>query len=157
MTPAINLVQKSGAKFRVHEYPHDPGNAAYGMEAAELLGQNPDQVFKTLLLMLDSNPKKLAVGIVPVSSQLDVKALARAMGAKKAEMADPKMAERMTGYLVGGISPLGQKRLLPTALDESALRFATIFVSGGRRGLEIELEPQTLLDLCKADAVALCR
>lgn len=157
MTPAINLLQRSGHAFRTHEYTHNPGVSAYGQEAAEALNLSAEQVFKTLLVALDGNAKKLAVGIIPVGRQLDVKALAKAMGAKKAEMADPKQAERSSGYLVGGISPLGQKRLLPTALDQSALNHATIFVSGGRRGLEIELAPDSLLALCKADAVALCR
>ena len=157
MTPAINVLQRSGFSYRTHEYNHSPGVNAYGQEAAELLQVPAERVFKTLLVALDGNAKKLAVGIIPVDFQLDVKALAKAMGAKKAEMADPKQAERSSGYLVGGISPLGQKRLLPTALDQSALIHETIFVSGGRRGLEVELAPDNLLELCKADAVALCR
>ena len=157
MTPAINILQSSGCDFRTHEYTHSPGVSAYGQEAAELLQIPAEQVFKTLLIALDGNAKRLAVGIIPVNCQLNIKALAKAMGAKKAEMADPKQAERSSGYLVGGISPLGQKRLLPTALDHSALNYETIFVSGGRRGLEIELAPAILLSLCKANAVALCR
>ncbi|MEZ5479515.1 MAG: Cys-tRNA(Pro) deacylase [Thiolinea sp.] len=157
MTPAIDLLRQSGHPFQLHEYTHDPNSGGYGQEAAAALQLAPERVFKTLLVSLDGNIKRMAVGIVPVTGQLDVKALARAMGAKKVEMADPKQAERSSGYLVGGISPLGQKRLLPTALDESALHFETIFVSGGRRGLEIELAPDILLALCKADTVALCR
>ena len=157
MTPAINILKTSGFAFQTHEYRHNPGAGAYGQEAADLLKLPAEQVFKTLLVALDGNAKRLAVGIIPVNHQLDVKALAKAMGAKKAEMADPKQAERSSGYLVGGISPLGQKRLLPTALDHSALNYATIFVSGGRRGLEIELAPDSLLQLCKAEAVSLCR
>ena len=157
MTPAINLIQKSGQNFRIHEYKHDPASGAYGLEAVEALQLDAARVFKTLLVMLDGNPKQLAVGVVPALEKLDLKAIAKAMGAKKAEMADPRQAERMTGYLVGGISPLGQKRVLPTALDDSALQFDSIFVSGGRRGLEIELEPGVLLELCRADIAAICR
>ncbi len=157
MTPAINLLQCAGCDFQVHEYRHNPGSSAYGQEAAELLGVPAERVFKTLLVALDGNARRLAVGIIPVVRRLDVKALAKAMGAKRAEMADPIQAERVSGYQVGGISPLGQKRLLPTALDHSALEHETIFVSGGRRGLEIELAPEHLLALCKADAAALCR
>lgn len=157
MTPAINLLQKSGRDFRIHEYKHDPSSGAYGLEAIEALQLEAARVFKTLLVMLDGNPKKLAVGIIPAQEKLDLKAIAKATRAKKAEMADPKQAERITGYLVGGISPLGQKRALPTVLDDSALPFASIFVSGGRRGLEIELEPAVLLELCRADIAAICR
>ncbi len=157
MTPAILAARKAGFPFQVHEYHHDPASGSYGLEAAEALRLDPARVFKTLLVTLDGDAKRMAVGIVPVTHLLDVKALAKAVGAKKAEMADPKQAERVTGYVVGGISPLGQKRRLPTALDESALDFPTIFVSAGRRGLEIELCPSDLLQLCQADAVALCR
>ena len=157
MTPAILAIQKAGFSFQIHEYQHNPAVKSYGLEAAEALQIAPVRVFKTLVVALDGDLKKMAVGIVPVTQQLDVKALAKAVGAKKAEMADSKHAERMTGYLVGGISPLGQKRKLPTVLDESALSFATIFVSAGRRGLELELCPTTLMELCQADAVAICR
>lgn len=157
MTPAILTARKAGFPFQTHEYHHDPAVSSYGLEAAEALRVEPARVFKTLVIALDGDAKKMAVGIVPVMQQLDVKALAKAVGAKKAEMADPKQAERTTGYLLGGISPLGQKRKLPTVLDESALGFETIFVSGGRRGLEIELCPSYLIDLCQADAVAICR
>mgnify|MGYP003462633240 FL=1 len=157
MTPAILTARKAGFPFQTHEYQHDPAVRSYGLEAAEALQVEPARVFKTLVITLDGDAKKLAVGIVPVMQQLDVKALAKAVGAKKAEMADPKQAERTTGYLLGGISPLGQKRKLPTVLDESALGFETIFVSGGRRGLEIELCPSHLMELCQADAVAICR
>lgn len=157
MTPAILAVRKAGFSFQTHEYQHNPAISAYGLEAAEALQIQPARVFKTLIVTLDGDGKKMAVGIVPVTHQLDVKALAKAVGAKKAEMADPKQAERVTGYLVGGISPLGQKRRLVTILDESALEFATIFISAGRRGLEIELCPTSLMELCQADAVAICR
>ena len=157
MTPAILLIRKANLPFKTHEYQHDPSVSSYGLEAANALNIEPQRVFKTLLVNLDADPKKMAVGIVPVTQQLDVKALAKALGVKKAEMAEPKLAERTTGYLVGGISPLGQKKRLPTVLDVSALNFPTIFVSAGRRGLEIELCPTHLIELCQADAVAICR
>lgn len=157
MTPAILALKKLGYKFQLHEYTHDPAVHSYGLEAAEALEVEAARVFKTLIVCLEGDVKRLAVGIVPVMHQLDVKALAKSVGAKKAELADPKQAERVTGYLVGGISPLGQKKRLPTVLDESALQFATIFVSGGRRGLEIEICPTDLIQACQADAVALCR
>nr|CAA6800266.1 MAG: Cys-tRNA(Pro) deacylase YbaK [uncultured Thiotrichaceae bacterium] len=157
MTPAINLLKKSAIPFHIHEYKHDPQSGAYGLEAIEALQLEPVRVFKTLLVMLDGNARCLGVAIIPAAEKLDLKAVAKAMGAKKAEMADPAQAERMTGYLVGGISPLGQKRLLPTIVDESALRFDSVFVSGGRRGLEIELEPEGLVKLCKAHVASVFR
>jgi len=158
MTPAILAVRHSGCPFQVHEYSHNAAQQhAYGLEAVKALQLQPERVFKTLLVVLDGNPKRMAVAIVPVAHQLDVKAIAKALGAKKADLADVKQAERITGYVVGGISPIGQKRLLPTAMDESALNFETIFISAGRRGLEIELGPEALLSICQADAVALCR
>lgn len=158
MTPAILTVRHSGYPFQIHEYQHDTTQQhAYGLEAVKALQLQPERVFKTLLVVLDGNPKRMAVAILPVAHQLDVKAIAKALGAKKADLADAKQAERITGYVVGGISPLGQKRLLPTAMDDSALNFETIFVSAGQRGLEIELDPEALLSICQADAVALCR
>jgi len=147
MTPAIKLAKKKGVHFNVHQYEHDPANTNFGLEAAEVLGQNPNLVFKTLLFSLNGDPKKLAVAIVPVSGMLDLKAAAKAAGGKKAEMADPQIAEKTTGYIVGGISPLGQKKRLPTFLDSSAQPLETICVSAGRRGLEIELTPNDLLSL----------
>lgn len=157
MTPAINLLKKSAATFQVHEYKHSPQSGAYGLEAIDALQLEPARVFKTLLVMLDGNARHLGVAIIPAAEKLDLKAVAKTLGAKKTEMADPDQAERITGYLVGGISPLGQKRLLPTVLDDSALQFDSIFVSGGKRGLEIELEPAQLAELCKADMGSLCR
>ena len=145
MTPAINVARKAGIAHRIHEYDHDPAAPSYGLEAAEKLGVDPKRVFKTLVVELDDG--KLAVGIMPVASSLNLKAIAAALGAKRAEMADMAKAERTTGYVAGGISPLGQKKRLPTILDESAAAHSTIFVSAGRRGLEIELSPEDLLKL----------
>jgi Cys-tRNA(Pro)/Cys-tRNA(Cys) deacylase len=141
-TPATLALTRAGIEFTTHAYEHDARAAAYGLEAAEKLGVDPDRVFKTLLASIDGD---LAVGIVPVAMQLDLKALAHALGGKRAEMADPKVAERKTGYIVGGISPIGQKTALPTVLDESAILCETILVSGGRRGLDLELSPDDLI------------
>jgi Cys-tRNA(Pro)/Cys-tRNA(Cys) deacylase len=141
-TPATAALTQAGIAYTVHAYEHDPRAAAFGLEAAEKLGLEPDRVFKTLLANVDGG---LVVGIVPVAMQLDLKALAQALGGKRAEMADPAVAERKTGYVVGGISPIGQKTALPTVLDESAILFETVFVSGGRRGLDLELAPDDLV------------
>jgi Cys-tRNA(Pro)/Cys-tRNA(Cys) deacylase len=143
-TPATLALTKAGLPFTARTYDHDPRAAAYGLEAAEKLAVAPERVFKTLLASIDG---ELAVGIVPVAMQLDLKALAHALGGKRAEMADPKVAERKTGYVVGGISPIGQKTALPTVLDESAILHETILVSGGRRGLDLELSPDDLIDI----------
>jgi len=148
MTPAIDLLKKARADFRVHSYAHDTKSASYGLEAAEKLGLPPGRVFKTLLAATEKG--ELLVAVVPVAGSLDLKALASAAGAKKADMADPGAAQRSTGYLVGGISPLGQKRRLRTFIDASALEFPSIFVSAGRRGLEVELAAQVLADQCGA-------
>ncbi|MET4693343.1 Cys-tRNA(Pro) deacylase [Endozoicomonas lisbonensis] len=147
MTPAINLAKKANIPFTVHEYQHDVGADSYGQEAAQKLGLNPQQVFKTLIVKLDG--RQLAVGIVPVAGQLDLKAMAKACGAKKATMAEQAEAEKSSGYVLGGISPLGQKKRLLTILDRTAEQFDTIHVSAGRRGLEIELAPADLLTLTK--------
>ena len=155
MTPAIKMAEKANIAFSVHEYEHDPGADSYGLEAATALRVDDMRVFKTLLVSLQGGTASLAVGIVPVACQLDLKAFAA--GAKKANMADPKQAERVTGYVVGGISPLGQKRRLPTFVDASAAGFKTVFVSAGRRGLEIELAPRDLLVLCHAILVNIKR
>lgn len=144
MTPALDLLKKHRAEHRVHSYEHDPKSASYGLEAAEKLGLDPQQVFKTLLT--SSEKGELLVAVVPVVGTLDLKALAHAAGVKKCEMADPTAAQRATGYLVGGISPLGQKKRLRTFIDESAQNFATIHVSAGRRGLEVELAAAVLAE-----------
>ncbi|WP_308799570.1 Cys-tRNA(Pro) deacylase [Agromyces silvae] len=141
-TPATVALTRDGIAFTAHTYDHDPRAAAYGLEAAEKLGVDADRVFKTLLAMVDGS---LAVAIVPVARQLDLKAFASALGGKRAEMADPRVAERKTGYVVGGISPIGQKTPLPTVLDESAILCETVLVSGGRRGLDLELAPDDLV------------
>lgn len=131
----------------VHEYDHDPAADSYGLEAATLLGHDPRRVFKTLLASVDG---ALHVAVVPVAGSLDLKGLAAAVGGKRAAMADPVLAERTTGYVRGGISPLGQRKRLPTVLDETALAHPTIFVSAGRRGLEVELAPRALAELTAA-------
>jgi Cys-tRNA(Pro)/Cys-tRNA(Cys) deacylase len=145
-TPATVLLAKQKVTHRVHTYDHGAGQA-YGPEAAELLGLDPERVFKTLVAEVDGT---LTVGVVPVSATLDLKALAGAVGGKRARMADVTAAERATGYVAGGISPLGQRKRLPTVIDASAQRWETMFCSGGRRGLEIELAPADLSRLCEA-------
>ncbi|MGK5545233.1 Cys-tRNA(Pro) deacylase [Streptomyces sp. URMC 127] len=153
-TPAIVALEKAGTAFTVHSYDHDPATASYGTEAAEALGRDPAQVFKTLVAEVDG---ALTVAVVPVSGSLDLKALAAAVGGKRAAMADPAAAERTTGYVRGGISPLGQRRRLPTALDASARSHATICVSAGRRGLEVELSPGDLAALTGAVIAPIAR
>lgn len=146
-TPALRALERAGVPHTVRPYEHDAGAESFGLEAAELLGVDPDRVFKTLVAEADG---ALVVGIVPVSGWLDLKALARAVGSRKAAMADPAVAERVTGYVVGGISPLGQRRPLPTVVDESALGHRTILVSAGRRGLDVELAAADLVALTSA-------
>ena len=141
-TPAIAAAEQAGIEFTIHEYEHDPAAISYGLEAAEKVGADPSRVFKTLVVSLDG---ALAVACVPVASQLDLKSLG-----KRAELADRKRAEAATGYVTGGISPLGQRRHLPTHIDASALDQPTILVSAGRRGLEIELAPSDLVRLTSA-------
>lgn len=141
-TPATLALGAAGVAYEVRAYEHDPRTASYGLEAAEALGVDPTRVFKTLLASLDG---RLVVGIVPVSGHLDLKALARALGGSKAVMAEVAAAERATGYVAGGISPIGQKRVHPTVLDASALEHGTILVSGGRRGFDLELAPHDLV------------
>lgn len=153
-TPATSVLTAAGVSFTVHEYAHDARAESYGLEAAEAMGVDPARVFKTLFADLDG---ALVVGIVPVAGQLDLKALARVLDGRKASMADPKAAERATGYVVGGISPLGQRKAHPTVVDSSALDHETVFVSAGRRGLEVELSPAELVRLTAARVAAVRR
>ena len=153
-TPASVALTRAGVPFTLHEYDHDPRAASYGLEAAEALGLDPAVVFKTLMASVDG---RLAVGIVPVTGQLDLKALARALGASRAALADVTAAERATGYVAGGISPVGQKRSHPTVLDESALAFDTVYVSAGRRGLDLGIAPADLVRATDATVAAISR
>lgn len=146
-TGAILALQKAGITPVIHTYEHDERAQAWGLEAAQALGLDPARVFKTLLV---SHEKSLAVVVIPVASRLDLKAIAKQLGWKKAQLADPALAQRTTGYVVGGISPLGQKKALPTLIDASAATHETVFVSGGRRGLDLELDPKVLAQLTKA-------
>jgi Cys-tRNA(Pro)/Cys-tRNA(Cys) deacylase len=148
-TPATAVLAAAGVPFVLHPYLHDPSTTSYGMEAAEVLGFDPARVFKTLMVDVDG---QLAVGVVPVSGNLDLKAMAASLGAKKATLADSAVAERRTGYVLGGISPLGQRQRTRTVVDDSALEHETMLVSGGRRGLDIELSPHDLIRLTGAVA-----
>ncbi|WCB91870.1 Cys-tRNA(Pro)/Cys-tRNA(Cys) deacylase YbaK [Baekduia alba] len=148
-TPATRAAEQAGIAYTLHEYDHDPRAASYAGEAAAVLGLDPERVFKTLVVAVDDD---LAVAIVPAADQLDLKAVG-----KRAALADTARAEKVTGYVAGGISPLGQRRALPTFLDETAELFDTIFVSAGRRGLEIELAPSDLVALTGADVRPLAR
>lgn len=153
-TPATMALARAGVAHVLRPYEHDPAAASYGMEAATVLGVDPARVFKTLLADVDG---RLVVAVVPVAERLDLKALAAAVGGKRAAMADPSAAERATGYVVGGISPLGQKRRLPTVVDDSALAHPAVLVSGGRRGLDVELAPADLVRLTGATTALLSR
>jgi Cys-tRNA(Pro)/Cys-tRNA(Cys) deacylase len=153
-TPATLALTRAGVRFTVHAYDHDPSAASYGLEAAQALDLDPATVFKTLLADVDGD---LVVGIVPVSGQLDLKALAAAVGGKKAVMADPAVAERVTGYVVGGISPIGQKRRLRAVLDASAVGHPTVYVSGGRRGVDLGLDPADLARVTEAALAPIAR
>ena len=146
-TPATVALTQAGVPFTVHAYEHDPSAPSYGLEAAKVLGVAPERVFKTLLADVDG---RLTVAVVPVSGQLDLKALAAATGGKRAAMADPKDAERATGYVVGGISPLGGRKRLPTVVDATAGTVRTVYVSAGRRGLAVELAAEDLVRLTGA-------
>ena len=149
-TPAIAAVEAAKVAHSVHEYVHDPKAESYGLEAADRLGVDPARVFKTLLAELDG---VLAVAVVPVAAQLDL----RALGGKRSRMAEPRDVERSTGYVLGGVSPLGQRRRLATTIDASALEHETVFVSAGRRGLELELDPNDLVRLTGAEVRAIAR
>jgi Cys-tRNA(Pro)/Cys-tRNA(Cys) deacylase len=154
VTPAVVALQRAGIAHTTHPYEHDPRATSFGLEAAEALGLDPDQVFKTLMASADG---RLVVAVVPVSGKLDLKALARAVGASKAEMADVTAAERATGYVAGGISPIGQRKPHPTVLDETAELYDVVYVSAGRRGLEVELAPEHLIALTAAVAAPIGR
>lgn len=153
-TPATMALTRAGLSFRTHTYAHDPSVDSYGLEAAQATGVAAERIFKTLLVDTGSG---LAVGVVPVSGSLDLKAVAVALGVKRVTMADPVAAERSSGYVVGGISPIGQRRALPTVIDASAEAFETVFVSGGRRGFEIELAPTDLAAATRATFAAIGR
>ena len=153
-TPATVALARAGIAFTLHAYDHDPRATSYGLEAATALGLDPGRVYKTLLAVVDG---QMAVAVVPVSGQLDLKALARALGGSKAVLAEPAAAERATGYVVGGISPIGQRKRHPTVLDESALAFDQVYVSGGRRGLDLGLAPADLVQVTGATVARIRR
>lgn len=151
-TPATIALNRAGIAFTVHEYAHDPRHESYGLEASQALGVPAERMFKTLVAEVDG---ALVVGVVPVPGQLDLKALAAACGGKRAVMAQVSAAERATGYVAGGISPVGQRKRLPVLLDASAMAYATVFCSGGRRGLEIELAPADLVRAADATVASI--
>jgi len=153
MTPAINLAKKNKINFKVHEYTHDTSVQSYGLEASQKLGIEEARVFKTLVVMIQD--KSLAVAVIPVSSMLNMKQMAKALDSKKCAMADKFDVERSTGYILGGVSPLGQKKLLKTVIDISAKDYETIFISGGRRGLDIEINPLDLQKLLRGSFIDL--
>jgi len=153
MTPAVQQLKKQAVDFKLHRYKHDANESSYGKEAAEKLKININQVFKTLVVQTEN--ERLAVVIIPVNQQLNLKAAAKALKSKKIQMAAAQQVEKSTGYVLGGISPIGQKKTLVTLLDNRALNFITIFISGGKRGLEIEITPQDLLKVTQAEIVSL--
>jgi len=148
MTPAINQLKQQKKTFKIHQYQHDANAQSFGIEAVEKLSLDAEQVFKTLVICTDTS--QLAVAIVPVMFKLNLKAIAKALKVKKVKIADATRVETSTGYVLGGVSPLGQKKSLTTVIDKSAQQFCHIFVSGGKRGLEIELSPQDLAKMCRA-------
>jgi Cys-tRNA(Pro)/Cys-tRNA(Cys) deacylase len=155
MTPAIRFLEQAGVAFQLHRYEHDAAADSFGLEAAAKLGVPPDRVFKTLVAQIDGDSLEMA--ILPSDSRLDLKKLAAAADGKKAELADPKLAEKATGYVIGGISPLAVRKPLPTYLDETAILHETIYVSAGQRGLQMELSPDLLLRVAEATLVDLVK
>jgi Cys-tRNA(Pro)/Cys-tRNA(Cys) deacylase len=153
-TPATAALAAAGIRFTEHAYDHDPANRSFGEEAVSALGLDPERVFKTLMVDVDG---RLVVGVVPVTGKLDLGAIASAAHGKRATMADPAVAERKTGYLVGGISPIGQKAALETVIDETVELFDTVFVSGGKRGFDLELAPADLIRITNATIAAVAR
>ena len=151
MTPAIIFLKRQKVDFQVHQYQHDKSSESYGLEAVEKLHLDAQRVFKTLVVCLDNG--QLVVAIVPVAKKLSMKLLAKTFAAKKANMADKADVLRTTGYVLGGVSPFAQKKMLPTILDSSALNFPSIYVSAGKRGVEIEISAQQLLNLLKTFCV----
>lgn len=154
MTPAIDIAKKAKITYQIHSYTHDPLCESYGTEASKKLGISAERVFKTLVVLIDS--KAMVVAVIPVSSMLSMKQIAKAAGGKKAEMANGADVERSSGYILGGVSPLGQKKRLKTFIDASAENFTSIYVSAGRRGLEIELSANDLAKLTGGEFVSLC-
>lgn len=154
MTPAIQLLKKQKTAFNVHEYTHDKSSESYGLEAVEKMGIDSNLVFKTLVVALEGGQH--VVAILPVTEKLSMKAVAKIFSAKKAQMADKHDVLRSTGYILGGVSPLGQKKRLKTVINNSAFAYEKIFVSAGRRGLEVELTPLDLQNLLQAESADIC-